>query len=217
MNQYYGVYSATVIENKDLDNRGRVKVSVLLPGNKKKHTIWARLSTLTAGPNRGTWFLPEKDDEVIIAFEGGDARHPYVLGSLWNEVRKPPETVNSSTEPLRKVIRTAQGIEMAFDDRPGAETVSIKTPGGHSIKLSDGDNSIIIEDSNGNTIALRSNGIEITSNSKLTISSSAAEINTGMLAVNTGMAKFSGVVQCDTMIANAVVSSSYTPGAGNIW
>jgi hypothetical protein len=36
------------------------------------------------------------------------------------------------------------------------------------------------------------------------------------MVVNAGMSKFSGVVQCDTLIANSVVSTSYTPGAGNI-
>jgi hypothetical protein len=43
------------------------------------------------------------------------------------------------------------------------------------------------------------------------------EVSAGMVTVNAGMSKFSGVVQCDTLITNAVISTSYTPGAGNIW
>jgi hypothetical protein len=42
-------------------------------------------------------------------------------------------------------------------------------------------------------------------------------VNSGVVTVNAGMSKFSGVVQCDTLITNSVVSNSYTPGAGNIW
>jgi hypothetical protein len=66
-------------------------------------------------------------------------------------------------------------------------------------------------------IIVKDNRIEIETQGKLVIDASLAELNTGMLTVNTGMAKFSGVVQTDTLIANAVVSASYTPGAGNIW
>jgi hypothetical protein len=51
----------------------------------------------------------------------------------------------------------------------------------------------------------------------VTINASTVEVSAGMVTVNAGMSKFSGVVQADTVITNAVVSSSYTPGAGNIW
>ena len=44
-----------------------------------------------------------------------------------------------------------------------------------------------------------------------------SDMSAGMVTVDAGMSKFSGVVQCDTLITNSVVSSSYTPGAGNIW
>ena len=51
----------------------------------------------------------------------------------------------------------------------------------------------------------------------MTVNASTAEISASTLTVNAGMSKFSGVVQADTVITNSVVSSSYTPGAGNIW
>jgi hypothetical protein len=43
------------------------------------------------------------------------------------------------------------------------------------------------------------------------------EVSGGILTVNSALARFSGAVQTDTLIANSVVASSYTPGAGNIW
>jgi hypothetical protein len=116
-----------------------------------------------------------------------------------------------------KVIRSRQGLKVTLDDQAGQESLSIETPGGQSIILKDGPGSIILTDSNGNTITLESSGISVVSSAKVSINASVIEINAGMLTVNAGMSKFSGVVQCDTLIANSVVGASYTPGAGNIW
>jgi len=69
----------------------------------------------------------------------------------------------------------------------------------------------------GNTLTLNAAGIRITSSSKLALEGSVVDMSAGMVSGNTGMAKFSGVVQCDTIIANSVVGKSYTPGAGNVW
>jgi hypothetical protein len=66
-------------------------------------------------------------------------------------------------------------------------------------------------------VKLESAGITVTASAKVTVNASTAEISASMLTVNAGMSKFSGVVQADTVIANSVVGTSYTPGAGNIW
>src|SRR3954454_2165145 len=83
---FYGVFPAQVSDNQDPDNQGRVKVK--LPWSPDAsggaYETWARLSTLMAGGSRGTWFVPEVGDEVLVAFEGGQPRRPYVLGALWN-------------------------------------------------------------------------------------------------------------------------------------
>jgi phage baseplate assembly protein gpV len=74
---------------------------------------WARVATLSAGPDRGTWFVPEVGDEVLVAFEAGDPHRPYVLGSLWNANARPPET-----DPARKVVCE---VSLALEDRNGNE------------------------------------------------------------------------------------------------
>ena len=76
---------------------------------------------------------------------------------------------------------------------------------------------IAIEDANGNSIKLESSGVTVNAAAKVTVTAGTAEISAGMLTVNAGMSRFSGVVQCDTMISNSVISASYSPGAGNIW
>ena len=81
----------------------------------------------------------------------------------------------------------------------------------------DGDLSITVRDSSGNTVTLAPQGITVTSSAMVTVQASTVEVDAGMVTVNAGMAQFSGVVQCSTLIASSVVSASYTPGAGNIW
>jgi len=86
-----GVMVAIVTNNKDPDGMGRVKLK--LPWLSDDYeSDWARIATLMAGPERGVYFLPEVDDEVLIAFEHGDIRRPMVLGCLWNGVDAPPIT-----------------------------------------------------------------------------------------------------------------------------
>ena len=83
--------------------------------------------------------------------------------------------------------------------------------------LADGPSSVVVEDANGNSVKLETQGITVTASAKVTINASTVDVSAGMVTVNAGMSRFSGVVQCDTLISNAVVGASYTPGAGNIW
>ncbi len=187
MSQRNAVYKGVVVKPRDPKRRGRVQVSLPLFGEE----VWAQRATLATGDQRGTWFVPDPGDEVLVAFENGDAKRPVVLGALWNAKQKPPES-----DPERTVLRTKHGTTIIFDDGAGA---------------------VEIEDSNGNGVTLRSSGVTVTCAAKVTVSASTVEVSAGMVTVDAGMSKFSGIVQCDTLIANSVVASSYTPGAGNVW
>ena len=98
MEPVFGVYRGTVRATDDPDQLGRVRVAVTGVGGSER--AWAPVATLAAGPNRGTWFVPESGDEVVVAFEAGDARRPIVLGSLWTVEARPP-----SADTGRAVIR----------------------------------------------------------------------------------------------------------------
>lgn len=217
--RWFGVYPALVKDLADPDGQGRVKVSLPwapdLDGG--SYEAWARLGTMMGGKNRGTWFVPDKDDEVVVGFEGGDPRRPYVLGGLWNGSDSPPESMDGGGNNYKKVVRSRNGVKITLDDTDGQETLTLETPGGQKVTLKDGPGAVTIEDANGNSVKLESAGITVTASAKVTVNASTAEISASMLTVNAGMSKFSGVVQADTVIANSVVSSSYTPGAGNIW
>ena len=216
---WYGVFPALVVDIKDPDGQGRVKIT--LPWSQDtagaRYEVWARLSILMAGNNRGSWFIPDVNDEVLVAFEAGDPRRPYVIGALWNGRDAPPDSMDGAGNNYRKVLRSRNGVKITMDDQDGQEKFIVETPGMQKITLKDGPGSIVIEDSNGNSIKLESAGVTVTASAKVTINASTAEVSAGMVTVNAGMSKFSGVVQCDTLISNSVISASYTPGAGNIW
>jgi hypothetical protein len=59
--------------------------------------------------------------------------------------------------------------------------------------------------------------VTIQASAKVTINASQVQLSAGMITIDAGMSKFAGVVQADTVIANSIVATSYTPGAGNIW
>jgi uncharacterized protein involved in type VI secretion and phage assembly len=215
----YGAYPATVTDIKDPDSQGRIKIKLpWSPDNSGSgYEVWARLAVLMAGNNRGSWFIPDVNDEVVVIFEGGDARRPYVVGAVWNGSDTPPESMDGAGNNFKKVLRSRKGVKLTLDDTDGQEKFIVETPGGQKMTLKDGPGAVEIVDSNGNSIKLESAGITITASAKVTVNASTVEVSAGMVTVNAGMSKFSGVVKCDSLITNSVVSASYTPGAGNIW
>ena len=225
--RWYGVYSAIVRDNDDPENIGRIKVlltwvpdSAGIVGLEKgqQYECWARLTTFMAGEARGAWVIPEINDEVLVAFEGGHPGRPCVLGSLWNGRDVPPTAMDSQRENNVKLLKSRSGVELKINDGNGDEYVQIQTPGGRSLKLSDyASGSIKIEDNRGNCIQLDSNGVALSSSATVRLDAGTIELNAGLLDVSAGMARFSGVLKSDTVITNSVVATSYTPGAGNIW
>ena len=217
--RWYGVFPATVTDIKDPDGIGRVKVTLPWSADtgSDRYEAWARLATLMGGDNRGSWFVPYVDDEVLVSFEGGDVRRPFVLGGLWNGQDAPPESMDGAGNNYLKVLRSRNGVKVTLDDQDGQEKLILETPGGQKITMKDGAGSIEIVDSNGNSMKLESSGITVTASAKVTVTASQVAVSAGMVTIDAGMSKFSGVVQCDTLISNSVISASYTPGAGNIW
>ena len=209
-----GFFPALVTDNNDPTNSGRVKVRISLPG-RKSYEGWARVSTLMAGRNKGSWFMPDVNDEVLVAFGVGIAGGSYVVGGLWSKANRPPETMEAGNN--KKLLRSRNGVAITLDDEDGQESFTVETPGGQKLTLKDGPGSVEIADSNGNSVTLEPSGITVNAAAKVTLNASTVEISSGVVTVKAGMSKFSGVVQCDTLITNSVVSNSYTPGAGNIW
>ena len=140
-----GVVVAVVTNTSDPDGLARVKVRFPWLSDADE-SPWARVACLMAGASRGTYFLPEVDDEVLVAFEQGDVRLPYVVGALWNGKDLPPAKNEDGRNDVR-MIKSRSGHVVRLDDTDGGERIEIidKT----------GKNKIVI-DAAGNTIAISS-------------------------------------------------------------
>ncbi len=217
--RFYGVYPALVTDIVDPDGEGRVKIRLPWapdPDN-SDYEVWARLATFMAGGNRGSWFIPDVEDEVLVCFEAGEPKRPYVIGGLWNGSDQPPESMDSSGRNDIKKIRSRNGVTVTLDDASGQERLILETPGGQKMELKDGPGVVELTDSNGNSIKMESSGITVNATAQVKVNGSVVEITAGAVNVNAGLSKFSGVIKADTVISNSVISASYTPGAGNIW
>lgn len=189
-----GVVVGIVTDNKDPENMGRVNVSFPWRGEEDQG-YWARVATLMAGNDRGTFFMPEVGDEVLVAFDRGDISHPYVIGALWNGVDKPPESSADGKNNIRK-IKSRSGHEIIFDDNAEEkkEKVEIHTKGGHKIVLDDSagkEKLEIIDKTGSNKISIDSakNSISIESAMELKIKANVVEIEgTTSLTLKSGAA-----------------------------
>ena len=168
-----GVAVGVVSEIVDPDKMGRVKLTFPWR-DANDESYWARVSTLMAGAESGTYFLPDPGDEVLVGFDEGDIRHPYVLGRVWNGQKKPPITPDEENN-LRK-IASRSGHELVFDDSPNdgkVELLSRNRDGRqHRISLQDSKERtrIILEDQSGkNTVEIDKDGMHFSSASKIEI------------------------------------------------
>jgi phage baseplate assembly protein gpV len=129
----FGVVSARVTGIMD---DGTYEMSYLSMGAGEPSAP-ARVMMPMAGGGRGTYFLPEVGDEVIVAFESGDVNLPVILGAVWNEESPPPDQARPSPENNFRTIVSRSGHEITFDDSPGTGKITIKTRNGHQLVLDD--------------------------------------------------------------------------------
>ena len=127
---WFGAYPAIVRDIEDPDGQARIRVA--LPGvpdaNGAGYEAWARTATLFAGNNRGSLFMPDPGDEVLVIFQGGDPRLPVVIGGLWNGRDTPPARPDRTNKT--KMIRSRNGVKITLDDSDGREQFLCETPGG---------------------------------------------------------------------------------------
>jgi uncharacterized protein involved in type VI secretion and phage assembly len=121
--QMPGLVEALVVDNKDPEKLGRVKLKFpTLPEGPESH--WARLVMPMAGKERGWMTIPEVGDEVLVAFAHGDVQNAMVLGALYNGVDTPPYANEDGNNDLR-VFQSRSGHRLTFDDKDGDERVEL--------------------------------------------------------------------------------------------
>jgi uncharacterized protein involved in type VI secretion and phage assembly len=144
MKRYPGVVTGVVKNLSDPDGQGRIELQFPWLSDSVRSS-WAPVASALAGKERGAFFMPEIDDEVLVAFEHGDVNHPFIVGFLWNGVDTPPETTNQN-----RVIKTPGGHQLRFEDTDGAKKVVLKSNGGHHVEIDDSAETITIKTNSGN-------------------------------------------------------------------
>ncbi|MEX0782776.1 MAG: VgrG-related protein [Dehalococcoidia bacterium] len=147
-----GLTIGIVTENKDPKDMARVKVRFPWLAEDAVST-WARIASPMAGDGRGLFILPEVNDEVLVGFEHGDFNRPYVLGSLWNGVDKPPLSASEAVKNgvVKRIFKTRAGHVIQLDDTSGQEKIEI------------------IDKSNGNKVTIDTAANKITVDAKMEV------------------------------------------------
>ncbi len=196
----------TVLEN-DPDGEERIKVRLPLV-SASEEGIWARIATLDAGKNRGTFFRPEIGDEVVVGFLSDDPCYPVILGMCHSSAKPAPEPAKDSNH--RKGYVSREKMQFTFDDEK--KIIVLETPGGNKLTLSDEDKGIVIEDQNGNKITLDDSGVKIDSSKDLILKASKdmnAEGSNIELKAQTGF-KASGAGSAEVSGASTTIKGSAT-------
>jgi uncharacterized protein involved in type VI secretion and phage assembly len=115
--------SAKVMDNNDPEALGRIKVQFTWQKEENTVSPWLRMLTPYSGLEKGFYFIPEIGDEVLVAFEGGNAEKPYVMGSFYHGKAK-PDTLFDADNNI-KAIRTRSGHTIEFIDKDGGEELKI--------------------------------------------------------------------------------------------
>ncbi|HEU4716390.1 MAG TPA: type VI secretion system tip protein VgrG [Bacteroidia bacterium] len=160
-----GLHIAIVTKlESDPDGEDRIQVKMPLIDNNADGT-WARIATLDAGKERGSFFRPEIGDEVILGFLNDDPRNPIVLGMV--NSKKLPAPLQAADANNEKGFVTREKLKLIFND--DKKSVTVETPGGQSIVIDDDSGKITIKDKNKNTVEMSSNGISMDSASDFKI------------------------------------------------
>jgi len=148
----FGKYRGTVMENKDPNKMGRLRLTVpSLFGSEK--TTWA-LPCLPFGglSQQGMFFIPETKSQVWVEFEEGDISRPIWTGVFWNKKEELPDDAAKET-PTTRILQTPSGHKLQFDDADGERRIKLMHPTESELILEE-DGSIELTNSEGMTLQL---------------------------------------------------------------
>ena len=171
-----GAVIGVVTNNNDPEGWGRVKVKFPWLSDDLE-SAWARLIGVGAGPERGIYWLPEINDEVLVLFEHGDMSKPFVIGGLWNGQDKPPlpnSQALTNGEVHQRILMTRAGHKFILTDG-SEEGVVLETAGGHRLTLADQQKKVVLETTGGLTLTMddSQNQIQLQSGGNLALKSNA--------------------------------------------
>jgi len=178
----HGVVIGLVDDLDDPDGLARIRVTY--PHLAGEPSNWARLALPMAGPGRGTFFRPEKGDEVLVLCEHGDIRQPYIIGSLWSATDKPPDGTGAAADNDIRAIVSRSGHRITLDDTAGSERIEIRDHSGQQTVVIDGSSITVRADGGQVTIKAAQSitvsagtDLNLTANGNVVISGATVRIN----------------------------------------
>lgn len=154
-----GLHIGTVTKlESDPDGEDRIMVRIPVI-HKEDEGAWCRVSSLDAGKERGMFFRPEIEDEVVVGFLNSDPRHGVVLGMLNSSALPAPITASDDNHEKGYVSRSK--MKMVFND--DKKSLNIETPAGNKIEITEDEEKILIQDQHGNKLTMNEDGIVIES------------------------------------------------------
>ena len=212
-----GAHLARVVSVKDPLSQGRVQVRLLAADPDGEALIWARVAVPYAGDKYGAFLIPGIDEEVLVVLTANDADHPIVVGALWNGRTALPESLAKDAVDSW-TLTGPNGTRIAIvEEAAGQETVEISTPAGATATLTDASGGEITLKVGTNTIEMGTSGIAVETSGEFSVKASTVSIQASSVDVKTPLATFSMAIDCKMLTATAITSSSYSPGAGNVW
>jgi uncharacterized protein involved in type VI secretion and phage assembly len=204
-----GVYLGIVTANTDNGGDSKYQVKLKFPwlpsSSGQEETHFARIAIPMGGPTRGTYFLPEVDDQVLVVFEHGYVERPIVIGALWSAKQKPPEKNADGANNFR-VIKSRAGHRLIFDDTAGAERVILVDKTKKNKILLDSANKVV-------TIETASGDIEITAQAAVRLHGNAVNVTTTGAIEGKGSMKLTVATKA---MVNVKASGTLTIQAANI-
>ena len=182
-----GAVVGIVTNNDDPEGMGRVRVKYPWLAEDEE-SAWARVVSFMAGKDRGAFFLPEVNDEVLLAFDHGSVHRPYVIGVLWNGEDAPPEAnstvLDGSGQVVQRIIKSRSGHVILLDDTSGGGGITIKDRAGNQIVIDSGSNAMKIEiqgnleiSSQGKVTIKGDAGVEISSSANVDVKGAMVKLN----------------------------------------
>lgn len=152
-----GLHVGLIVGHGD-DPAGAHRLRVQVPGlGPEAAPLWARLLQFQAADGAGAWFVPSVGDEVVLGFFQNDPHQPVILGSLYGPRHRPPGLLADTGHAQGFVSRGGQRLAFNDDD----QSITVNTPAGLEVQLSDRDRSIVLQDANGNRVTLNPQGVAI--------------------------------------------------------
>jgi len=198
-----GVQLAIVVENADGGDNPGYRVKLRLPWlSDQDSTFWARIAVPMGGGGRGTYVLPEIDDQVLVVFEHGDIHRPIVVGALWSKKQEPVE-INGSGKNNTKLIKSRSGHRVIFDDKEGSEKIVIVDKTTKNKIVLDAANKVVKIESDGD--------IEVIAKANVIMHANALKIGTSQTVTGKGRSLLTHAAKTFGLKA----TSSITVGGGS--